>query len=142
MLLTGNWGSFKQRLSQRTYVHLIVNRMQFNKTKWSYPWNSNQNGAQNSAKEYGVSLRSSGVGVLEVLGVCVWGGRGIGSRVCRLVWGLGDSERCIGCRNPRSMGCKRSGLSCGWGRYSVCRGLGGVVWCGGLGLLGVWSVRV
>ena len=41
------------------------------------------------------------------------GGRGIGSRVYRLVWGLGDSERCIGCRNPRSMGCKRSGLSCG-----------------------------
>ena len=28
----------------------IVNRMEFNKLRWSYPWNSDQNCIQNSAR--------------------------------------------------------------------------------------------
>ena len=63
-------------------VFLIVYRMEFDKTKWSCPWNSDQNCTQNSARGW----LGSGVGVKGVVEVGVRGWWGQGGRGW---WGQG-----------------------------------------------------
>ena len=68
-------------------LHIIVYRMEFDKTSWSCSWNSDQNCTQNSAR--GV-VGAQGVGGSGVQGVVEaqgwWGPRGVvgaqGMRVC------------------------------------------------------------
>ena len=65
-------------MGQRLHFVFIVYRMEFDKTKWSCPWNSDQNCTKNSARGwYGFK----GVGGCVGLGVRgVWG-RGWGGLI-------------------------------------------------------------
>ena len=40
----------KKKKQQHNFYEFIVFRMEFDKTKWCCPWNSDQNCAQNSAR--------------------------------------------------------------------------------------------
>ena len=55
------------------HAEIFVNRMEFDETKWSFPWNSDQNCTQNSAKGW---WGSAGVGAGGVQGVGVQGVQG------------------------------------------------------------------
>ena len=57
----------------RSIIPIFVYRMEFDKTRWSCPWNSDQNCIQNSAPGRGDGWDEGVVGVQGMVRVQGWG---------------------------------------------------------------------